>query len=256
MPVVGCPCPTCTSTDPRDNRLRVTSLLKTRPTEDSAWDYLLLDTSIDLRQQLMRAGAPRVHDVVFTHAHVDHFFGLDELRAVQFLSGLPIDIHASEEVRERLLETYQHLFNPDAQKGGGILSVNIHPLSDRFRAGPLELIRIPVLHGTLPVDGFRWGDLAYVTDCSFIPDTSWPLLEGIDTLVLDALRRRPHPTHFSIDQALEVVARIHPRRTYFIHMTHDLLHAETNASLPDGVELAYDGLEIELNDFDPVHWTI
>jgi phosphoribosyl 1,2-cyclic phosphate phosphodiesterase len=255
VPVVGCECRICTSTNPRDKRTRVSALLKTRATPDSEWEYVLLDTSIDLRQQLLCHGAPSVGTVVYTHAHVDHFFGLDELRAIQFRIRRPIQVHATPDVQERLKVVYNHLFDPNAQGGGGILSINLHPAEGRFRAGPLELLSLPVLHGSLPVQGYRWGDMAYITDCSAIPKGTSDLLEGLDTLILDALRKKFHETHFNIEQALEVVNHLRPRRTYFIHMTHDLLYDETNAELPAGVELAYDGLEIELPPFDPMSWT-
>ncbi len=254
VPVIGCQCHVCTSTNPHDTRSRVSALLKTRPSDTAAWEYTLLDTSIDLRQQLAMAGAPLVATVVYTHAHVDHFFGLDELRVVQYRLDKPIDIYCSEEVKERLHAVYSHLFDPHVQQGGGILSIRVHPTSERFSTGAMDLAVLPVYHGSQPVQGYRWGDLAYITDCSFIPESTWPLLEGLDTLVLDALRKRPHETHFCLAEALEVVERLQPRRTYFIHMTHDLLHEETNAELPEGVELAYDGLEIDLPPFDPVEW--
>ncbi|MCG3199602.1 MAG: Ribonuclease BN [bacterium] len=252
--MVGCACPVCASPDPRDKRTRASVLLKTRSSESEDWEYLLIDTSIDLRQQLLREGAPPVFRVVYTHSHVDHFFGLDELRAVQFVVKRPIEVFGSAEIHERVRAVYTHLFDPNAQSGGGILSVRLHPAEGRFTAGGFGLQTLQVLHGKLPVQGYRWGSLAYITDCSAIPEQTWKLLAGVDTLVLDALRKRPHETHFNIDQALEVVARLGPRRTYFIHMTHDLLHAETNAELPEGVELAYDGLELELPSFDPLNW--
>lgn len=254
VPVIGCRCRVCTSTDPHDTRSRVSALLKTRPVDSAPWEYVLLDTSIDLRQQLAMAGAPLVATVVYTHAHVDHFFGLDELRVVQYRLDKPIDIYCTEEVKERLWAVYAHLFDPNVQQGGGILSVRVHSTSERFNTGTMDLVTLPVLHGTQQVQGYRWGSLAYITDCSFIPESTWPLLEGLDTLVLDALRMRPHNTHFCLEESLEVVKRLQPRKAYFIHMTHDLLHAETNAELPEGVELAYDGLEIELPDFDPIGW--
>ena len=256
VPVIGCDCPVCLSEDPHDRRTRVCALLQTCGDDDENWVSVLLDTSIDLRQQLLDAGRPLVSVAVYTHAHVDHFFGLDELRAVQFKTKKPIEVFAQQPVLDRLKIVYSHLFDPNAQQGGGILSVNLHTAEDRFRAGPLELISLPVWHGDLPVLGYRWGSLAYMTDCNRIPDETWPLLEGIDILVLDALRKRSHPTHFNIDQALEAVSRIAPKRTYFVHMTHDLSHEATNAELPQGVELAYDGLCLDLEPFDPLSWTI
>jgi len=254
VPVVGCACRVCVSQDPRDQRTRISALLQTRPSENEAWESVLLDTSIDLRQQLLGEGSPLVTHVVYTHAHVDHFFGLDELRGVQFRTGRVIDLYGSEEVIDSLHRVYGHLFDSSVQQGGGILHVAVHGISARFRAGPAELETLPILHGTLPIQGYRWGTLAYLTDCSRIHEATWPLLEGLDTLVLGMLRKKPHPTHFNLDQALEVVERLAPRKTYFVHMTHDLLHAETNAELPGGVELAYDGLRIDLDPFDPLRW--
>ena len=252
--MVGCSCRACLSTDPRDNRTRISALLQTRGPDDSDWGSVLLDTSIDLRQQLLRENAPLVTDVVYTHAHVDHFFGLDELRGIQFATGRPIEIHAMADVLESLKRVYVHLFDDSVQKGGGILSVRLHVIEARFAVGPLELLPIPILHGSLPILGYRWGDLAYLTDCSGIPEASWSLLENLDVLVLGMLRKKPHPTHFNLDQALAVVDRLKPRLAYFIHMTHDLVHAETEEELPEGVHLAYDGLKVELNAFDPARW--
>jgi phosphoribosyl 1,2-cyclic phosphate phosphodiesterase len=254
IPVVGCSCPACLSTDPRDNRTRISALLQTLGPGDADWRSVLLDTSIDLRQQLLREKSPLVTEVVYTHAHVDHFFGLDELRGIQFATGRAIEIYAARNVLESLKRVYGHLFDESIQKGGGILSVRLHEIQDRFAAGPLELLPIPILHGDLPILGYRWGDLAYLTDCSGIPDSSWPLLQELDVLVLGMLRKKPHPTHFNLDQALAVVDRLKPRFTYFIHMTHDLVHAEIEKELPEGVHLAFDGLRVDLHDFDPVRW--
>lgn len=264
VPVLGCNCRVCRSEDPHDKRSRVSVLLKTRclpdPAEKNAspinWNYVLIDTSIDLRAQFFRAGTPLVNQVVYTHAHVDHFFGLDELRVIQYYLQGPIHIYCSEEVHHRLEVVYAHIFDPYVQKGGGILSVEVHPAEGRFRAGAMELLTLPVFHGGQPVQGYRWGGLAYITDCSHIPDSTLELLEGVEVLVLDALRHKSHETHFNLEQALAVVECLKPRQTWFIHMTHDLQHAETNAGLPEGVELSYDGLEIELSSFDPSKWVL
>lgn len=255
IPVIGCRCPACTSSDPRDQRTRTSALLQTRRIGEPEWSHLLIDSGIDLRYQLLRAGAPLVRDVVYTHAHVDHFFGLDELRAIQFVTGLPIHLHATEEVEQALRIVYRHLFDGAVQQGGGILQVQVHRIADRFRAGSIELETLPILHGKLPISGFRFGSLAYMTDCSDIPETTWPLLEGIEVLVLGMLRKRPHPTHFNLDQALEATARLKPRQTFFVHMTHDLVHEEIEAELPEGVHLAYDGLIVNLPAFDPIGWS-
>lgn len=256
IPVVGCKCPACTSTDPRDNRTRASVLLQTRPAEEAPWDHVMVDASIDLRQQLLREGSPLVSRVLFTHSHFDHFFGLDELRGVQFHTREPIEIYASQDVIDTLHRVYRHLFDESVQRGGGILKVEVHRTTERFVAGPMELVTLPAWHGRLPVQGYRWGNMVYLTDCSKIPEETWPLLESLDVLVLGMLRKRPHTTHFNLDQALEVVERLAPRRTYFVHMTHDISHSEINAELPPTVELAYDGLTIDLDPFDPRQWRI
>jgi len=213
-----------------------------------------LDASIDLRRQLLRIGAPPVTRIVFTHAHVDHFFGLDELRGIQFRAGRPVEVFAADDVLACLPKVYGHLFDKSIQKGGGILQVETHRTSNRFRVGAFELVTLPVCHGALRIQGYRWGDTAYLTDCSRIPEETWPLLDGLDTLIVGMLRKKPHPTHFNLNQAMEVVGRLNPRRTFFIHMTHDIRHEETSRELPDGVELAYDGLTIDLSPFDPTGW--
>ncbi len=255
IPVIGCRCPACVSADPRDKRTRTSALLQTRKQGEEDWQHLLIDSGIDLRYQLLREGAPLVRDVVYTHAHVDHFFGLDELRAIQFVTRKSIHLYASEDVENSLRIIYRHLFEKDVQQGGGILAVEVHRIERRFLAGAMELEALPIFHGRLPILGFRFGDLAYLTDCSHIPDETWHLLKGVKVLVLDMLRKRPHPTHFNLEQSIEVVEKLQPHETYFVHMTHDLVHAEIQEELPDGVWLAHDGLIVDLPPFDPICWT-
>ena len=142
---------------------------------------------------------------------------------------------------------FGYIFNPTAS-GGGIPQITLFRIGGPFTLGRLEIVPVPIMHGRLQILGFRIGSFAYLTDCSRIPKGSWPLLEGVRTIVLDALRDRPHPTHFTVAEALDVVSRLSPERTYFTHVCHDLPHAATCARLPAGVELAYDGLVLEITD--------
>ena len=245
VPVIGCDCAVCTSTDPRNQRTRSSVLVE--------WQgrNLLVDTATELRLQALRANLRRVDAILFTHSHADHICGLDDVRRFNDLKRASIPCYGNRQTIENLARQFWYVF-AETQRGGG------KPRLDLIAVEPdrlisvlgLEVRPIPALHGSLEVLGYRFGDLAYVTDCSAIPDQSLALLEGLDVLVLDALRWRPHPTHFSVDQALEVVDRVKPSRTYFTHICHDLDHEETNLRLPEGVELAYDGLAVDLVSSD------
>ena len=239
--MIGCVCDTCHSTDPRDKRLRPSIFLQT-----VSGAHILVDTSTDLRQQALTHDISRVDAILFTHSHVDHILGLDEVRRFNILQRRAIPTYADAATAADLRRTFHYVFDPPAEKGGGVPQIELTIIDGPFDVQGIHVIPVPLLHGSRTILGFRFGTFAYLTDCNRIPETSWPLLDGIDTLVLDALRHRPHPTHFSVTESLEVVARLKPRQTYFTHMCHDLPHAATNASLPTGVELSYDGLRIDV----------
>jgi phosphoribosyl 1,2-cyclic phosphate phosphodiesterase len=239
--MIGCRCATCQSNDPRDKRLRPSVYL-----EVEGGPTVLIDTATDLRQQALSYGVSRVDAILFTHSHADHVLGLDEVRRFNVIQGGSIPAYADGRTVDDLKKTFDYVFNPPAQQGGGIPQLELNTINGPFALGILQVAPIALFHGARPILGFRFGSLAYLTDCNRIPDESWPLLRDLDVLVLDALRHRPHPTHYSVAQALEVVERLKPRRTYFTHICHDLPHAETNATLPPGVELAYDGLRLEV----------
>jgi phosphoribosyl 1,2-cyclic phosphate phosphodiesterase len=239
VPMIGCGCDVCLSEDPRDRRMRPSVYL-----EVDGGPSLLVDTSTDLRQQALTYGIRRVDAILMTHSHADHVMGLDEVRRFNVLNGGAIPVFASRATATELTRIFQYVFEPPAQKGGGIPQVDLRIIEGPFVAGGLTATPIPLLHGTLPVFGFRFGSLAYLTDASTIPDTSWALLEGLDVLVLNALRHRAHPTHFSLSEAVAVAERLQPRQAYFTHICHDLPHAATNRSLPDGMALAHDGLRV------------
>jgi phosphoribosyl 1,2-cyclic phosphate phosphodiesterase len=245
VPMIGCTCATCRSADPRDRRLRPSIYI-----DVPGRGRLLVDSSTDLRQQALASGITHVDAVLYTHAHADHILGLDELRRFNVIQGGTIPCYADARTWDALKRTFFYVFDGMARQGGGIPQLEPREIEGPFDASGMRVLPIPLLHGRLPILGFRFGGFAYLTDCSAIPEESWPLLENVDTLVIDALRDRPHPTHFTVDEALAAVARVAPRRALFTHMAHDLPHAATCARLPRGVELAYDGLILEV-DVEP-----
>jgi phosphoribosyl 1,2-cyclic phosphate phosphodiesterase len=242
VPMIGCECATCRSSDPRDRRLRASILIQV-----SGGPSVLIDTTTDLRAQALAHGVKRVDAIVYTHSHADHVMGLDEVRRFNVLQKSAIPCYADEVTLRDLRRIYSYIFDPGAHTGGGIPQVVLSRIMGEFSIGPATFLPVPLLHGSRTIFGYRIGTFAYLTDCSSIPDGSWPLLSGVRTVILDALRERPHPTHFSLAEALAVAQRLAPERTYFTHMCHDLPHATTCARLPDGVELAYDGLTFEID---------
>jgi len=239
--MIACGCGVCRSSDPRDQRLRPSIYL----TLDDG-NGVLVDTGPDLRTQALRFGIVHVNAILFTHGHVDHLAGLDDIRRYNIVQRSAIPCYADALTIGEIKTMFGYVFNPNTPTGGGIPQITLHEITGRFRIGAAEVIPIPVLHGRRQVLAYRIGRFAYATDCSAIPDPSWALFEGVDVLVIDGLRDRPHPTHFSLSEAIEASRRIGARQTYFTHMTHDLAHAATNARLPPGFELAYDGLTLDI----------
>lgn len=241
IPMVGCHCPVCLSTNPKNNRTRSSVLIK------APLGNFMIDTTPELRIQLTRERIPLVHAAVFTHSHADHIFGLDDLRQFGFLLDRDIPLYCEEIVEQQLRQAYSYAFLPpaDPSRRGAIPRFEIRPLQlTPFSLLGMKIQPIRLLHGRLPILGFRMGNVAYCTDVSEIPEESWPFLENLDVLVIDALRYRPHTTHFNIEQALEVVERVKPRQTYFTHLCHDVEHETASQQLPAHVALAYDGLRI------------
>jgi phosphoribosyl 1,2-cyclic phosphate phosphodiesterase len=241
VPMIGCECATCRSTDPRDRRSRASIHIQI-----DGGPSVLVDTTTDLRMQVLTHGVKRVDAIVYTHSHADHIMGLDEVRRFNVLQKSAIPVYGDERTLADLRRIYAYVFEP-GPPGGGIPQVVTAWVAGEFCLGPATFVPVPLLHGSRTILGYRIGSFAYLTDCSAIPESSWPLLENVETLVLDALRDRPHPTHLSLGQALEVVERLRPERAFFTHMCHDLPHAATCARLPPGVQLAYDGLAFEID---------
>ena len=239
VPVIACDCAVCRSDDPRNQRTR-TSIIVRRDDR-----VLLIDTPPDLRTQALRNNIRRVDAVAFTHAHADHMFGLDDIRRFNEIQGSEITCYGHRQTLKVIREAFSYIF-VRTQAGGGKPRLRLKLIEGPFEEAGLTVTPVPVYHGHVRVQGYRIGDFAYVTDVSRIPPDSMKLLQGLDTLVLGVLRFRPHPTHFNLEQGLAMVERLRPRRAIFTHLAHDLDYAATNAILPPGVELAYDGMELEM----------
>jgi phosphoribosyl 1,2-cyclic phosphate phosphodiesterase len=250
VPTVGCTCAVCTSSDPRDRRLRPSVLVRWKDGGSEPRQHaVLIDTGPDFRQQALRAGIAHLDGVLYTHGHADHILGMDDLRPLSFIAqhaGGPIPLYASNETAAVLERVYDYTFSPEATYATRA-RVEICPLSERTQIHGVEFIHVPVWHGEMPVAGFRFGDTAYLTDVSEIPESSFALLEGVRTLVLPALRHKPHPTHATVQQAVAWAQRIGAGQTWLTHIAHELGHEETNRMLPENVRMAWDGLEV------PVH---
>jgi phosphoribosyl 1,2-cyclic phosphate phosphodiesterase len=240
VPMIGCACAVCRSDDPRDRRWRPSIYVEF---PDLA---VLVDTSTDLRSQALQFNVARVDAILFTHGHADHVLGLDEVRRFNDLQKASIPCFADAQTVADLRRTFAYIFDARTPAGGGLPKLDLFTVCGEFSLGRQEIVPVPLLHGRRTILGYRVGSFAYLTDCSGIPDASWPLLENVEWLVIDALRHRPHPTHFTVAEALEAVARIRPRRAWFTHIAHDLPHAATSAALPEGVDLAYDGLTVHV----------
>lgn len=242
VPTLGCTCAVCTSADPRDRRSRPSVLLRWH--EGGRERVVVIDTGPDFREQALRNGLSRVDAVFYTHGHADHILGMDDLRPLSFVAareGGQIPLYATGETAATLRKVFDYTFSPDATYPTRA-RVRIEPLEEKTTVNGVEFLRIPVLHGKMGIVGYRFGRTAYLTDVSTIPETSFALMEGLDCVILSALRHKPHPSHATLDQAVEWARRIGARKTWFTHIAHELGHAETNRTLPDGMALAYDGL--------------
>jgi len=240
VPTIGCDCPVCQSTDPRDKRLRPSILVSYHGRN------VLIDTSPDLRAQALRAGLKHLDAVLYTHSHADHILGLDDLRPFNYGRQEQIPIYARPEALETIRRVFRYVFEA-TNHCGGIPRVEARELAPAgVDLWGLEFRPVPILHGQREIVGFRFGRAAYLTDHSEIPPASLEMLHGLDVLFLDALRHTPHPTHSTVQRSLAWVDQLQPRRAYFTHICHELAHDATNRGLPAHVQLAYDGLEIDV----------
>jgi phosphoribosyl 1,2-cyclic phosphate phosphodiesterase len=238
VPTIGCYCDVCTSSDPRDNRLRPSILVSYEG------HNVLIDTTPDFRLQALRARLDRLDAVIFTHSHADHIMGLDDVRPFNFRQKGQIPIYAAGDTMAAINRCFQYIFDGEKKES------SVPKLDPRLiGAGPFDLFGVefqpvPILHGRQIILGFRFGGAAYLTDHSEIPEASMEQLRGLDVLFLDALRHKPHPTHSTVERSVKTVEQLQPRRAFFTHISHDLPHERTEGLLPPNVRLAYDGLEL------------
>jgi phosphoribosyl 1,2-cyclic phosphate phosphodiesterase len=247
VPVIGCGCPVCASSDPRDKRYRASILIEERGADGSA-TTLVVDAGPEFRLQALRARITRLDALLLTHAHADHVGGLDDVRPLTRERVLPV--YGNAETLAETRERFGYIFR-ETQKGGGKPRIELKQAEGPIRIGELEAVPVPLRHGRLPILGWRMGRFAYITDCSELPESSLPLLEGVETLVVNGLRREPHETHFSLAQGIEAARRIGARSTWLTHMNHESTHerleeycAERGADV--GARPAWDGLELEV----------
>jgi phosphoribosyl 1,2-cyclic phosphate phosphodiesterase len=246
VPSLGCACKVCTSPDPHDRRMRPSVLVTWRQNAQNPQRAVVIDTGPDFRMQALAADLKRVDAVFYTHGHADHILGMDDLRPLSYAASResgPIPLYAAPQTIAILEKIFDYTFSPDATYINRA-RVKLEPLADHNPVHGVDFVRIPVQHGQEAIDGFRFGSAAYMTDVSAIPDSSFRLLEGLEVLVLSALRHAPHPSHATVEQALQWAQRIGARQTWFTHIAHDLGHEETNARLPANAQLAYDGLSV------------
>lgn len=241
VPTLGCSCAVCTSTDPRDRRTRPSIAVIYPGSEIER--CVLIDSGPDFREQAIREHLTHIDSVLYTHAHADHILGLDDLRPLSFKRTEKIPLYATPATAKVLETVFEYTFS-ESNHYPHKARVELHTLEPHTQLFGADFVTVPLLHGNLHTSGFRFGRAAYLTDMSEIPQESFALLEDLDVLILDALRRTPHPSHSNLESSLKLVEKIHPRRAWFTHMSHDLGHAETEKQLPPGVHLGYDGLRI------------
>lgn len=240
IPKIGCRCATCTSQDPRNKRLRASALVEVKGLK------LLIDVGPDFRAQALTAQLDHLDAVLLTHSHFDHIGGIDDLRPLTDLNSMPI--YGNPRTLADLRERFSYAFMANASEGSTRPYLDLIPVTAPFMLGDVKIIPFTVQHGTWTITGYRIGKLGYITDASELPPLSRILLQGLDVLVLNALRLAPHPTHFNFAEAQAVIANLQPQRAFLIHMNHALEHETANAQLPPNVTLAYDGLTLEIDD--------
>jgi phosphoribosyl 1,2-cyclic phosphate phosphodiesterase len=241
VPMIGCRCPVCTSSDPHDKRTRPSIFVR------MGEERIIVDTAPELRLQCVDNGIDRIDAVLFTHHHADHISGLDDVRRFNWIMARPVRCYGTERTLAGVRQMFRYVFEPAPDSPHSRPDLELHEIDERpLTIGDQTIIPIPLMHGPMPVLGFRFGGFAYCTDCNYIPEMSLALMKDLDVLVLEAVRRKPHPAHFNLEQAVAVARCIGAKQTYFTHIAHQLGHEQTNRELPPGMALAYDGLRIRV----------
>ena len=240
VPIITCTCVVCSSKDPRDNRLRTSVLIETEHTN------IVIDTGPDFRQQMLRENVHKVDAIIFTHGHKDHTAGFDDIRGFNWKTKEAMEVYSNEEVEIVLKRDFHYAFAE--HKYPGVPNLNLNVIQNKnFMIRDIPITPIEVLHYKLPVFGYRIGDFSYITDANFISESEKEKLKGSKVLVLNALRKSEHISHFTLDQAVAIASEIGAEQTYLIHMSHQMgLHVEVDSELPEGINLAYDGLVVTL----------
>ena len=241
IPTISCLCPTCTSDDPKDRRLRTSLLIESDTTT------IVIDSTPDFRQQMLHHNIKKLDAIIYTHSHFDHIGGFDDIRAYNWTMHSPIKIYLNQTTLDKIQRTFFYAFEEPEQMGGGVPVVDINMIdSEPFVIGDIDIQPILLKHGLLDVLGFRIGDFAYCTDTNFIPDSSIAMLSGLDYLIIDALHYKYHPTHFCVDDAISIIDKLQPRyKSYLIHIAHQIKHSVCEEKLPDNIRIAFDGLAIQ-----------
>ena len=241
VPAIGCDDPVCLSDNPRNKRLRPSIVIQTSEFT------LLVDTSPDLRQQALKHGLRKIDAVVYTHFHADHTFGIDDLRVFNMIMKRTIPCYAYENTLKILNQNFQYIFGQNNQHKGFKPRLTLNQIEDDlFEAANFNIIPIELDHAGTKVMGIRIGDFVYATDCSSISESSLKKMQGVKTLIIDALRHRPHPSHLTVEQAIKISNLLSPEKTYFTHTNYELEYEETNRNLPENIRMAYDGLSFEI----------
>lgn len=239
IPLIGCECKVCQSTDSKDKRLRTSVLIEHNN------NTFVIDTGPDFRQQMLREKVKNLNAVIFTHEHKDHIAGLDDVRAFNFLLNKPMDVYATERVQNAIRKEFSYIFTDE--KYPGIPKLNLHTIAaESFTIDGTTFIPIEVMHHKMPVKAFRIGNITYITDANFISDQEKEKIKGSEIIIINALRKEEHISHYTFKQAIDLMFELEPKKAYFTHISHQLgLHKEVTKELPDWIELAYDGLTVE-----------